>query len=80
MDVAPLDVAGAYACVEWTVEMTHSGTTVLGDDVNIEASGIRVTVHGVTIAEFLGERICSVRQYWDDHTVLEQLGVLTRDV
>ena len=79
LDVAPLDVGGDYACVEWTVEMTHSGTVVLGDDISIDASGIRVTLHGVTIAEFVGERICAVRQYWDEHTVLEQLGVLTRN-
>ena len=26
LDVVPLDVGGDYACVEWTVEMTHSGT------------------------------------------------------
>ena len=79
LDVVPLDVGGDHACVEWTVEMTHSGTIALADDVSIEASGIRVTLHGVTIAEFLGEQICSLRQYWDEHTVLEQLGVLTRN-
>jgi ketosteroid isomerase-like protein len=79
LDATPLDVGGDYACVEWTVEMTHSGTTVLADGVTVEASGIRVTLHGVTIAEFLGDRICSVRQYWDEHTVLEQLGVLGGD-
>jgi ketosteroid isomerase-like protein len=79
LDVAPLDVGGDYACVEWTVEMTHSDTIVLGDGTNIEASGIRVTLHGATIAEFHGERICSLRQYWDAHTVLEQLGVLAPD-
>ena len=78
LSVAPLDVGGDYACVEWTVEMTHSGTITLTDDSNIEASGIRVELHGVTIAEFLEQRICSLRQYWDEHTVLEQLGVLTR--
>jgi hypothetical protein len=79
LDIAPLDVGGDYACVEWTVGMIHSGTIALADDVSIEASGIRVTLHGVTIAEFLGERICSLRQYWDEHTMLEQLGVLTRN-
>ena len=50
---------------------------MLADDTNIEPSGIRVTLHGVTVAEFVGERICSLRQYWDEHAVLEQLGVLT---
>jgi ketosteroid isomerase-like protein len=77
LDVAPLDVGGDYACVEWTVEMTHTCTVVLGDGKPIEPSGIRVILHGVTIAEFLGDRICSVRQYWDEFSVLEQLGVLT---
>jgi ketosteroid isomerase-like protein len=77
LDVAPLDVSGDFACVEWTVEMTHTGTVVLGEGKPIEPSGIRVTLHGVTIAEFLGDRICSVRQYWDEFTVLEQLGILT---
>ena len=59
--------------------MTHTGTVVLGDGKPIEPSGIRVTLNGVTVAEFLGDRICSVRQYWDELTVLEQLGVLTGD-
>ena len=79
LDVCPLDVGGDYACVEWTVDMTHSGTITLADDTSIEPSGIRVTLHGVTVAEFHGDRICSLRQYWDEHTVLEQLGVLTGD-
>jgi hypothetical protein len=77
--VAPLDVGGDYACVEWTVEMTHSGRITLGDDLNIEPSGIRVTLHGVTVAEFTDDRICALRQYWDERDVLEQLGVLTRN-
>jgi hypothetical protein len=79
LTVAPLDVGGDYACVEWTVEMTHSGTIALADDSSYEASGIRVTLHGVTIAEFLDEGICSLRQYWDEQSVLEQLGVPARD-
>ncbi len=76
LDVMRLDVGGDYACVEWAVAMTHSGTVTLGDR-NIEPSGIRVTLHGVTVAEFDGERICSLRQYWDEFAVLDQLGVLT---
>jgi ketosteroid isomerase-like protein len=79
LDVAPLDVGGDYACAEWTVEMTHSDTIQLADGTTIDASGIRVTLHGATIAEFDGERICSLRQYWDEHTVLEQLGVVARN-
>jgi hypothetical protein len=79
VELAPLDVGGDYACVEWTATMTHSGTITLSEDASLEPSGIRVTVHGVTVAEFAGDRICSVRQYWDEHSLLEQLGVLRRD-
>ena len=79
LDVVPLDVGGDYACVEWTASMTHSGTILVADDKSIEPSGIRISVHGVTVAEFVGERICSLRQYWDEEELLEQLGVLTRN-
>jgi hypothetical protein len=78
LEVAPLDVGGDYACAEWSVTMTHSGRLVLDDGV-IEATGVRLTVYGVTVAEFRGDRICSLRQYWDEFAVLEQLGVLARE-
>ena len=78
LEVAPLDVGGDYGCAEWSVTMTHSGRLVLDDGV-IEATGVRLTVYGVTVAEFRGERICSLRQYWDEFAVLEQLGVLARE-
>jgi ketosteroid isomerase-like protein len=73
-DATPLDVGGDFACVEWTVGMTHSGLLALADGTRIEPSGIRVDVHGVTVAEFEGERICSLRQYWDEFAVLDQLA------
>ena len=73
LDAVPLDVGGDFACVEWTVEMTHSGTIVLTGEESIEPSGTRVTLHGVTIAEFADDQICSLRQYWNEYTVLEQL-------
>jgi ketosteroid isomerase-like protein len=38
---------------------------------------VRITINGVTVAEFRGDRICSFRQYWDEFAVLEQLGVLS---
>ena len=75
LDVVPLDVGGEFACAEWTVAMTHSGTLTLAA-ATIEPSGIRVTLHGVTVAEFHGDRICSLRQYWDEFAVLEQLGLI----
>lgn len=65
--VTPLDVGGDYACVEWTADMAHGSAPM-------ETDGVRVTVHGATVAEFEGERICSMRQYWDEFTLVEQLG------
>ncbi len=65
--VTPLDVGGDYACVEWTADMAHGSPPM-------ETDGVRVTVHGATVAEFEGERICSMRQYWDEFTLVEQLG------
>jgi ketosteroid isomerase-like protein len=75
LEAAPLDVGGDYACVEWSVAMTHTGQVALAGGATIEPTGTRVTFHGVTVAEFRGEQICSFRQYWDEFEVLEQLGV-----
>ena len=63
LDVTPLDVGGDFACAEWTVTMRAPQ----------DPAG-RITVHGVTIAEFQGDRICSLRQYWDEFAVAELLG------
>ena len=75
----PLDVGGDYACVEWSVAMTHSGRLGLAGDRNIDPTGLRIMFHGVTVAEFRGERICSLRQYWDEFEVLAQLGISGAD-
>jgi ketosteroid isomerase-like protein len=77
LDVAPLDVGGDYACAEWSLAMTHSGRLILADGMAIEPTGVRIVLHGATVAEFREQRICSVRQYWDEFAVLEQLGVLS---
>ena len=79
LDTVPLDVGGDYACVEWTVEMTHTGAITLDGGRSIEPTGTRVMAHGVTVAEFEGDRICAVRQYWDEFGVLEQLGATGDD-
>jgi len=75
LDVSPLDVSGDRAAVEWVVKLTHSGAFEI-DDVVIEPTGVRVTLHGVTVAEFDGPRIRSFRQYWDEVELIEQLALL----
>jgi hypothetical protein len=76
LEVVPLDIGGEFACVEWSITMTHSGQLDLGDGATIEPKGLRVTANGVTVAEFHGDRICALRQYWDELGVYEQLGLL----
>jgi ketosteroid isomerase-like protein len=79
LEVAALDVNGDFACAEWWVTMTHSGPLVLADGMTIEPTGVGIRLNGATVAEFQGERICSLRQYWDELAVLEQLGVLSEE-
>ncbi|HEX5586853.1 MAG TPA: nuclear transport factor 2 family protein [Acidimicrobiia bacterium] len=78
LSFVPLDVDGDAACVEWTMTATHSGPIAVDDDVCVEATGRRLTLHGVTVARFAGERICSFRQYWDEGELLAQIGAALR--
>jgi ketosteroid isomerase-like protein len=79
LDLLPLDVAGDRACVEWVATVTHSGPLVVDEDLVIEPTGLRCRLRGVTIAEFDGDRIRSFRQYWDEVSLIEQLGLLPED-
>ncbi len=72
-DVVPLQVGGDYACAEWSVAMTHTGPLEAPGGAVIEPTGVRVVIHGATMAEFRDERICSFRQYWDELSVLEEI-------
>ena len=76
LEVAPLDVSGDYACAEWSVTMTHTGPLVLAGGEVVEPTGTRITLNGATVAEFRGDRICSLRQYWDELAVFEQIGLM----
>ena len=76
LEVVPLDTGGDFAVAEWALTMTHSGSLTLPDGDVVEPSGIRIVIHGATVAEFRGDRICSVRQYWDELAMFEQLGLL----
>jgi ketosteroid isomerase-like protein len=79
LEVAPLEVSGDYACVEWSVTMTHTGPLTLAEGMTLDPTGTSVWLNGVTIAEFRDDRICSLRQYWDELGVFEQLGLLPRE-
>jgi ketosteroid isomerase-like protein len=75
--VAPLDVAGDQACVEWVASGVHSGRLRLDDTPDvIEPTGRRIRVRAVSVAEFDGDQICSFRSYWDAASLLQDLGAL----
>jgi len=48
----------SFSDIELAVEMTHTGSFTLTDNTRVEPSGIRLALHGVTVAEFLDERTC----------------------
>jgi len=79
--VAPLDVAGDRACVEWVATGVHTGPFHLdrGDTPVVPATGRRVRIRAITVAEFDGDQIRSFRSYWDDVSLLSELGVLSAD-
>jgi len=79
LEVAPLDVGGDYACAEWSVSMTHTGPLVLAGGEVAEPTGARITLNGATVAEFRHDRICSLRQYWDELAAFEQIGLIAGD-
>ena len=79
--VAPLDVAGEQACVEWVASGVHSGPFSVEHEQNVvvEATGRRVRIRAVSVAEFDGDQICSFRSYWDTAALLQDLGALSQD-
>jgi ketosteroid isomerase-like protein len=79
LEMSPLPVGGDQACVEWIATATHSGPLVVDDDAVIEATGRRITLRGVTVADFDGERIRAFRQYWDEVDLLVELDLLPED-
>ena len=79
LELSPLPVGGDQACVEWIATATHSGPLVVDDDAVIEATGRRITLRGVTVADFDGERIRAFRQYWDEVGLLVELDLLPED-
>jgi hypothetical protein len=74
LDVVALDVGGDYACAEWVLDLRHTGTIELRDGTVVEPTDLTIELHGVAVAEFDGDEICALRQYWNLHSLLEQLG------
>jgi hypothetical protein len=65
---ADTEVVDGAGCTEWSVTARRTGR-----------DGARITLRGVTVAEFSGERIASFRQYWDELVLHECEGRVPRD-
>ncbi len=68
-----LDEVGNKAFAEWLVEADHTGPYVLGEGAELEPTGRRVQLAGVTVADFRGDKIRSFRTYFDDLSLIEQI-------
>ena len=79
--VAPLEVSGDQACVEWVASGIHSGHYECdgADPDGRVPSGRRVRLRAITVAEFDGDQICSIRSYWDDAKLLHDLEATDTD-
>ena len=69
-----LDEVGNKAFAEWLIEADHTGPYVLGEDAVLEATGRRVQLAGVTVADFREGKIRSFRTYFDDLSLIEQIA------
>jgi len=68
-----LDEVGNKAIAEWLIEADHTGPLVLGEDAVLDATGQRVQLAGVTVADFRDGKIRSYRTYFDDLSLIEQI-------
>jgi steroid delta-isomerase-like uncharacterized protein len=64
-------ISGDHGTAEWVMAGTHAG-----DFPGLPATGRPFSVRGVSVLELAGDKIRSVRDYWDFATVLRQLGFL----
>ena len=64
---------GNRAYAEWVIEADHTGPLVLGEDAELEPTGRRVQLAGVTVADFREGKIRSYRTYFDDISLIEQI-------
>ena len=68
-----LDEVGNKAYAEWLIEAEHTGPLILGEGAEVEATGRRVKLPGVTVADFREGKIRSYRTYFDDISLIEQM-------
>jgi steroid delta-isomerase-like uncharacterized protein len=69
-------VDGGYAAVHWTGTGTHTAPLATLSGQVIPPTGRQGAVSGVFIVEIRDGKIMSERSYWDQVTLLTQLGLM----
>ena len=73
--VVDVDVdVDAVTIAEWTAAADHAQPFVVPQDTRLDPSGTRLSLTGATFAEFTGTRISTIRHYFDEAGLLEQLA------
>jgi len=73
--VVDVDVdVDAVTIAEWTAATDHAQPFVVPQDTRLDPSGKRLSLTGATFAEFTGTRISTIRHYFDEAGLLEQLA------
>ncbi len=75
VEVRPLDVGGMQACAEWTMSTRLVGAIELAGGAVIEPDDQEIFLNGVSVADFDGDTIAALRQYWNVDSLYAQLGI-----
>jgi ketosteroid isomerase-like protein len=76
VETGPFVSTADRVCAEWVASATHADLTSVETGSLVAPPERRVTVRGVTVAEFDGEKICAMRHYWNERELLTGLGWL----
>src|SRR5262245_15107692 len=71
--VDAVDVVGNKGFMEYRVSAAFTGPFVIDDETAIEPNGRDILVGAALVAEFTGDKISAIRNYFDDATLMEQM-------
>jgi len=73
IDVDALDVFGNKGFVEYRVSAVFSGPFALNEETVVEPNGNEILLGAAAVADFSGDKISALRNYFDDASLLEQM-------
>jgi hypothetical protein len=74
VEIDALDVTGSKGFAEYRVSATFSGPFEIDENLAIEPNGRVLTIGAIVAVDFTGERISALRNYFDNVTLLHQMG------